>query len=423
MIQSHTNVGSGIAVLESTNPAGESTTWNVSGVALSEDTTTLGGSGRRRFWPSEALRGAASALEGRHIVKNFHDLQGTADADDVIGKITRSGYEPGVGVVFEGEILDEDIARKVEHDFLDVSSVPGIAEESYDASRDAYVVEEISGWRDIAVVPDGADSGNEITLEANSAVAALSREVLSQEWDALQESDEDSEQNEDDSEPETDTEDGPDSDSDSSNESSGLRAALEHEVGLTGSTPDRCKTIKDGAMTIDPEKSQAAQAVLNLEDDSGPSTVELSGAELASAQDALGFGEREEQSWNVTRTSHIDTNADGQVDLDDDPLALPALQTETLQDDDRTPQPGDAVRWQSDSGGSVSVDGESYRYGVIVDGMQDDDEDTVLVAVYEPDGDGDGWDNRNEENPMDRNRLEVVGTDGIESLPPVSQVT
>jgi TolA-binding protein len=84
---------------------------------------------------------------------------------------------------------------------------------------------------------------------------------------------------------------------------------------------------------------------------------------------------------------------------------------------------GDAVRWQSDASGSVTVDGDSYRYGVVVDGLQDDDEpdDSLLVAVYEPDG-GE-WDNRNEQNPVDEERLETVGSDGVGSLPAVSQVT
>lgn len=77
---------------------------------------------------------------------------------------------------------------------------------------------------------------------------------------------------------------------------------------------------------------------------------------------------------------------------------------------------GDAVRWESDGGGSVG----GYRYGVIVDGLQDDAEDQVLVAVYEPGSDG--WENRNEQNPMSTDRLEVVGSDGVGSLPPIDQI-
>lgn len=79
---------------------------------------------------------------------------------------------------------------------------------------------------------------------------------------------------------------------------------------------------------------------------------------------------------------------------------------------------GDAVRWESDAGGSVG----GYRYGVIVDGLQDEADGQVLVAVYQPADDGDGWENRNEQNPMDVERLEVVGSDGVGSLPPIDQV-
>lgn len=98
--------------------------------------------------------------------------------------------------------------------------------------------------------------------------------------------------------------------------------------------------------------------------------------------------------------------------------ALEALQD--VDPDDSIPDVGDAVRWESDAGGENEPD--SVRYGVVVDGLQDEADNRVLVAVYEPSDDGDGWENRGEENPMDGENLEVVGPDGVESLPPVDQV-
>lgn len=417
MSQAHTNVGNGIAVLADENTVDGSSTWRVSGVALSEDTTTLGGSGRQRFWPAATLREAADQLEGRHIVKNFHDLQGSANADDVIGQITQSGYQPGVGIVFEGEILDEDIARKVEHEFLDVSSVPGVGSESYDSSRDAYVVEEISGFRDIAVVPDGADQGNEISLGENPAVAALSREALAHPWDALQDTPDPEEDG-----PTVEDEDGPENSDDTDGadtESSGLRAALRADLELAGSTPDRCKTIKDGAEPIDGETAREMLGISTQDSPTPSGPINLD--EDPIAREALSGG-RDDSADGPVRKFRPDSS--GTMEFGEAEAAqILGTGSETLQESDRTPQVGDAVRWQSDSGGSVTVDGESYRYGVVVDGLQDGDEGELLVAVYEPASDGDGWDNRNEQTPMQEDTLEVVGNDGVGSLPPISQVT
>ena len=81
---------------------------------------------------------------------------------------------------------------------------------------------------------------------------------------------------------------------------------------------------------------------------------------------------------------------------------------------------GDAVRWESDTGGEREP--ADVRYGVVVDALQDGDDDSVLVAVYQPNEDYDGWENRNEQNPIKEENLETVGSDGVGSLPAVSNV-
>lgn len=83
---------------------------------------------------------------------------------------------------------------------------------------------------------------------------------------------------------------------------------------------------------------------------------------------------------------------------------------------------GDAVRWESDASGSVETSDGTYRYGVVVDGLQDSADDEVKVAVYQPAEDGDGWESRNEDVDIETEDLETVGSDGVESLPAISQL-
>lgn len=182
---------SGIAVLahaEDNDGFGGSAPWLVHGVLLSDGAITEGRSGERRFWPAETLQEAADrgVFEERSIVKNFHDLEGQAHADDVIGEVTTVGFADGIGFVFEGEVTDREIAEKIAHGYLDVSPVPLIGEETFDERLDAFRVERIEAGRDIAVVDIGAVEDNEIALGPNPAVAALSIEALSGTIEALQ---------------------------------------------------------------------------------------------------------------------------------------------------------------------------------------------------------------------------------------------
>lgn len=272
---------SGIAVLaDESNAVGEGADgpWQVNGVALPENAITVGQSGTPRYWPADTLADAADELIGRPIVKNFHELDGQAPADDVIGTVTDTGYADGVGIVYEGEISDEAIAKKVARGYLDVSVVPSIADESYDEQRDARRVEAIAGFRDIAVVAEGAAKGADIELGPNPAVAALSRNLLAEHAmtdgvnDALD--DETADDGGDDTEPTDDdaeTADGeaadgadePETDGDdASDEPESLNAALARELSIH--TPDRCRTIKDGAQTFDPTEDPVARDILGV---------------------------------------------------------------------------------------------------------------------------------------------------------------
>lgn len=124
--------------------------------------------------------------------------------------------------------------------------------------------------------------------------------------------------------------------------------------------------------------------------------------------------------------SETDDDSDGNAD-DDDPSDDDDADDSDTGDDGDEPAPlaqhatsGDAVRWDSNAGGSREP--ASIRYGVVVDNLQEDDDEMRLVAVYQPTTDYDGWEPRDETQRMSDDSLDRVGGDGVASLPPVSQV-
>lgn len=183
--------------------------YEVSGVALPVNTVVNGGQNTDHYYTESVLQDAAEQLEGQQIVKNFHDLEGQASADQVIGKINDAGYEKGVGLVFSGEIVDNEVAEKVAQGYLDVS--PTVARQlgEYDDAMGAQMVERVSGFRDLAVVANG-QPGASIEPGGNPAVTALSMDALSRGFDVLNSDDEEPEEpEEDDGEDEDVVEDSP----------------------------------------------------------------------------------------------------------------------------------------------------------------------------------------------------------------------
>lgn len=186
---------SGIGVLASDRGAvsdlQEESPIAVSGVAIPENQILQGGQGVEHFFSPQKAQEAAQVLSNQigsgdivHLVKNFHDVDGQATADDVIGEVTSAGYQKGVGVVFQGEITDEDIANKINLGYLDVS--PSIMRSlgGLDETMQAREVDEVAGFRDIAVVARG-QPGAEVNVGPNPAVEALSRNLM--ETDTLEE--------------------------------------------------------------------------------------------------------------------------------------------------------------------------------------------------------------------------------------------
>jgi len=144
----------------------------VSGIAIGEGDVTKGGSGKETLWPRETLEAAAEGLAGQPLAT---DKNHTADgaqpqtpAKAVVGEVTWSGYKPGVGVLYEGEIDDPDIARSVENGRLEVSPLVSREVEPLEDHPEAeYKATEITRWRDLATVVNGAAPSNEITVGDN----------------------------------------------------------------------------------------------------------------------------------------------------------------------------------------------------------------------------------------------------------------
>lgn len=184
--------GIGLTTLESPNgevdSLNENTPIAVNGVAIPENTILEGGLGEPHFYSPQMAERAAEVLQSQiddpetnvHIVKNFHETEGQAEADDIIGVVTGAGYSPGIGTVFEGEVMDEKTAQKINHGYLNIS--PSVARSlgQFDETMQARGVEEVAGFRDIATVGNG-QPGAGVQTGPNPAVEALSRAALSEE--------------------------------------------------------------------------------------------------------------------------------------------------------------------------------------------------------------------------------------------------
>lgn len=160
-------LSSGVAVLKSGDTTGEGP-FRVRGVALTENDNTFGNSKTRLYWPKEVVKQAAEALKGTHIV-NDREHQAPDDGDiskvpkdppldTIVGQVTDARYEPGLGVVFEGEIDDSDVASLVENGRVEVSPFIFHEKGPYDEELGGHEVKRVAKWRDLAVVANGAGS-------------------------------------------------------------------------------------------------------------------------------------------------------------------------------------------------------------------------------------------------------------------------
>ena len=143
--------------------------YQVHGIALGADDVTVGSSGVKKMWPAEELEKAADTLRGTNLVVDHNN-----DADGVVGRVTKSGYKEGTGVVYEAELYDEDLAEKVKSGLLEVS-IRGyhadISSLEEDDDTGAKVVENIE-FDNLSIVPTGAAPSNTLEMGAHAELSA-----------------------------------------------------------------------------------------------------------------------------------------------------------------------------------------------------------------------------------------------------------
>ena len=171
---------------------------SIHGLLIPENTPVMGGQDVMHFYPPALAERAADILDQQiqedivHVVKNFHELEGQAPADDIVGKVTGATYSAGQGVLWQGEITDDELANKIDRGYLEVSPSVFRSLGAIDDQMQARAVDDVAGFRDVAIVGRGQD-GVDVDVGTNPAIDALSRNAI----DAL-ESDEPAESGTDD---------------------------------------------------------------------------------------------------------------------------------------------------------------------------------------------------------------------------------
>lgn len=181
---------SGIAVLAEDEPTWDDGPFPVRGVALPEEIVTHGDNteGVATYWPASTVQEAAPLFEGAKIVDGSEHDAATAmenpqpAPETIIGEITSVEYEPGVGVLYEGEVDDPELAKRIDRNRVEVSPTlfRALGDEADD--QDAMVAEAVKAVRDLSIVAEGAAQGNSIE-PATAAMSALSATALEARFD------------------------------------------------------------------------------------------------------------------------------------------------------------------------------------------------------------------------------------------------
>jgi len=154
----------------------------VHGVAIGENDVTIGGSGKQTLWPRETLKEAAEGLEGQPLATDTNhtadDPKAQTPVEAIAGEVTWSGYKPGVGVLYEAEVDNKDLAEKINHGRLEVSPLVSRELEALESEKAEYKATEITRWRDLALVSNGAAPSNEITVGSNPMKAEALHETV-----------------------------------------------------------------------------------------------------------------------------------------------------------------------------------------------------------------------------------------------------
>ncbi|NGM69188.1 hypothetical protein G6M89_09240 [Natronolimnobius sp. AArcel1] len=163
----------GVARCESLE--GQSEPYTVHGVAIGANEVTHGANGPK-FWPAEELRRAVQSLVGVPLTKNHDDDR----VESVVGEVIDAGFEPGVGIVFEAEVDDEDLATKISRGRLEVS-VHALHRDGGRTGEGELIVEDVQ-FLDLSLVPRGGSPSNfvEAGESPSEVLASLSTDEVAE---------------------------------------------------------------------------------------------------------------------------------------------------------------------------------------------------------------------------------------------------
>lgn len=122
----------------------------ISGVALKPHAESVGSSGIEKRWPEEELRDAATTLAGCPI-----HSEASTSADTVVGSVIHAYYEEGVGVMYEANIEDEELGRKIKEG--QVGLTPRLVHDSHGADADEPVVVSDVEFRTLFATPQATE--------------------------------------------------------------------------------------------------------------------------------------------------------------------------------------------------------------------------------------------------------------------------
>lgn len=156
----------------------------IHGVALGEGDVANGkvnGEAKKTEWTREVLQEAAETLEGKPIIDAHSDdeqgnIQFPPPEDMTIGKFTDVGYEEGVGVIYEGKIVGEERAEKIEAGILDISPEVGFDADNPDGD---VIRPNKAAFFGGAIVSVGAGPSNSVESGPNPQLATLSASGVS----------------------------------------------------------------------------------------------------------------------------------------------------------------------------------------------------------------------------------------------------
>jgi len=180
--------------------------WSIHGIAIGEGDVTHGQSGIRKKWPREALKPATDSLQGRSLVED-HDNSSRG----VVGEVVATEYKEGVGILYEAELYDEELAERVANGLLEVSirGYHGDVENMDETEEGAKLVERVK-FDNLSIVPSGAAPSNSAEMGPSSELSPAECAEMMEElgYDVPEGAEEEGNPNKLDEEPERYPEDG-----------------------------------------------------------------------------------------------------------------------------------------------------------------------------------------------------------------------